>query len=602
MRLVGEKLRRSSKFQPFMDSLLDVINKFRREEETHITLDELEDCLISTVAIVGKYDGVIYDTFASRFLHNARNYFIDKSSSLLSHNDMLSCINDISSLQKKEYIFTIEQIPSRLSKQYSDIIAEILIIPKVSAICKKSTGLSQLLKLDYQHKEQLAIAYNFFHEVPQAFEEFNKIYQEIYRDMLIEALSVYKTTDPISYIEHVIEVVEHHNMLVKNFMRNDKMISESRIDTIHKAVSKTNESAPSEGLAYYLDKWLKATDSKENIKYRIDIGLNFLSLLKDKDIFIDYSYKSLLCTRLLEGKTTDNEYERYIVKKLQEQYNVSFGKSCYDLLDTFDSEVIESDTRGKEFKKAHPTSPNMNVVILNSTSFDDIENIPDPHQLIAIVKPYRDFYQTKFSGRNLSFLYFEGKITMDYLNTDFEFIVPPIVAAFLLAYKKDKTEMSIKEFLAMIGVKEDQQSSIGKKLSAYLHPLCIKKNSIPPPLNVVLKDPKKGIPMDAPIKLVKNYKCNSTHITFEPQTKKKKIVGKVPERLSEDRSNQMEAFIVRYCKARNRVTVNEIHSQTRSFIEKFDVQPEDVDKVILELCSRMYLELEEDKIHVKYLA
>lgn len=157
------------------------------------------------------------------------------------------------------------------------------------------------------------------------------------------------------------------------------------------------------------------------------------------------------------------------------------------------------------------------------------------NELKFIEESYDNFYKKTFPDRSLDFLYFEGKMTLKYIQMNKYIICPPIVAIFLLTFQKDKLTTTINEFYSKLCISCQDETKLKKRIQAYITKLLSKKNSV----CVSNQNKGKKIEFDSIITFKEErLRVLNNHTTINPTHTKKKISGKKSSTIDDERENQ----------------------------------------------------------------
>lgn len=169
-------------------------------------------------------------------------------------------------------------------------------------------------------------------------------------------------------------------------------------------------------LVNYLDEQFKK-DFKNNteveISDKVDKIIQIFRYLQDKDIFESF-YKNSFAKRLLEQRRVLEEAEKEVIKKLKEECGFLFTQR----LEVMFKDIKMSEQRMHDFKKIQSyqlLSVDLNVKVLTTghwpnesrdptsmnQSLQKIEVIQIPQQIKQCMSMFKQYYMSKFSGRQL---------------------------------------------------------------------------------------------------------------------------------------------------------------------------------------------------------
>jgi cullin 1 len=146
----------------------------------------------------------------------------------------------------------------------------------------------------------------------------------------------------------------------------------------------------------------------------LDRIVGLFSFLTDKDLFAEV-YRSLLCKRLLGGKTQSSDLERSMISKLKLQCGTQFTSKLEGMMnDLVGQEKQEKEFR--EFQDAQASRPTVDfsVQVLTSGFWPTSVTMPIvlPPALAACTKQFGEWYTRTKTNRVLTWCHAQGTVSI----------------------------------------------------------------------------------------------------------------------------------------------------------------------------------------------
>lgn len=232
-----------------------------------------------------------------------------------------------------------------------------------------------------------------------------------------------------------------------------------------------------------------------------------------------------------------------------------------------------------------------NTEILTSSHWP-ISEIPKcniPRQMLRVRDAFNNFYKNRFQNREIAWLFNHGQVQMQttYLSKNYQFMVTAIQASILCLYNDENT-FTIQQILDRLDISNDE-------LKIALLKLCNPKSM------VLVKGIKKPTFDNKDEKITLNAKFDSPNlrVMLIPQPTSKQMAQgaggtktqeAMDNEIQKERSNIIDATVVRTMKARKVEMLQELLQAVITQIQLFKAQPGDIKKRIESLIEREYLE------------
>ncbi|KAK9448784.1 Cullin [Limtongia smithiae] len=402
--------------------------------------------------------------------------------------------------------------------------------------------------------------------------------------------------DPKAYVDTLLEVHRQYSHLVQYAFNNDADFVKSLDNACREFINRNKichqSSAKSpELLAKYSDMLLKKS-SKGAEDGDMDSKLNdimtIFKYIDDKDVFQKF-YTRILSRRLVYGTSASDDAESSMISKLKEvcghEYTSKLQRMFQDISVSAD---LQAQFKEMMSKSANPSEllVDFSILVLGTSSWPlSMVNTTFtlPEQLVKTYERFQMFYQTKHSGRKLTWLWqlSKGELKVNYAKgasrVGYTFQVSTFQMAILLPYNNADTYSyeQLQQITAL--TKEYLVGSLAPLVKAkvlILEGSDVGEAGTKYTLNQDFKSKKIRVNLNIPLRSEQKQESESTHKTIE-----------------EDRKMLMQSAIVRIMKSRKVLKHVTLVQETISLIKsRFTPKVAEIKKCIDFLIEKEYLE------------
>ncbi|KAK9338533.1 Cullin [Lipomyces starkeyi] len=403
--------------------------------------------------------------------------------------------------------------------------------------------------------------------------------------------------DPKAYADALLEVYRQYAHLVQYAFNDDtdfvKSLDNACREFINrnKVCSQSSSKSP-ELLAKYSDALLKKSGKSaedSDLDAKLNDIMTIFKYIDDKDVFQKF-YTRMLSRRLVHGTSTSDDAESSMISKLKEacghEYTSKLQRMFQDMNVSQDLQIQFREAMAKNLDPSELTI-DFTILVLGTnfwplTPINTTFNLPD--ELVKTFERFQSFYQSKHSGRKLTWLWqlSKGELKANYPKSSnkvgYTFQVSTFQMAILLPYNNGDT-YSYEQLQQITALnKEYLVGSLSILVKARVL-LLEGSGEVGDPgtkytLNMDFKNKKIRVNLNVPLRSEQKQETETTHKTIE-----------------EDRKMLMQSAIVRIMKARkvlkHVVLVQETIAQIKS---RFTPKVPEIKKCIDFLIEKEYLE------------
>ncbi|KZT09051.1 Cullin-4B [Laetiporus sulphureus 93-53] len=321
---------------------------------------------------------------------------------------------------------------------------------------------------------------------------------------------------------------------------------------------KTRRNKPAEMIAKYLDRAMRKGQKgkkDEEFQAELDAMLGLYRFTDDKDVFRTF-YHRALAKRLLLERSASDDFEKAMLKKLQEQYDPEFGMGDKMFSDLMLSRDLMGEYHEQRARFGDESSQNLSVMVLQSSNWPFAARKQDvdlPPNMQDELNEYAAFYKHKHTGRKLDWDHALGTATLraKFKNGEKELSVSLYQAIVLLLFN-ESAEIHFRDIKEQVRMEDSE-------LRRTLQSLALGKKRV-----------LKKVPMSKDVKDDDVFQFNADFTDPHYQVHINSIqVKETPEEsrrtqtsIEGDRKHALDAAIVRVMKARKELHYEQLKAET----------------------------------------
>ncbi|KAL1736658.1 Cullin [Schizophyllum commune] len=531
---------------------------------------------------------VYRDHFETPFLADTEKYYKTESDTFLAQNS----ISDY--LKKAEERLREEE--DRVERYLNNQTRKPLVAKCEHALIREHSELmweSFQQLLDYDKDEDLQRMYALLARIPEGLEPLRKRFEEHVKRAGIAAVdkligagegSGPDAVEPKAYVDALLNVHSKNSEIVQRSFRGEAGFVASLDKACRDFVNRngatgSSSSKSSELIAKHADLLLRKTNKvseEEDLETALNRVMVLFKYIEDKDVFQQF-YTTKLSKRLIHGVSASDEAEASMISKLKEACGFEYTNKLQRMFtDMSLSKDLTEQFKERMAQNHDDNDINFSIMVLGTNFWPLNPPTHDfiiPQAIIPVYDRFQRYYQSKHSGRKLTWLwnYSKNELRTNYLNQKYILLTSSYQMAVLLQYNTHDT-LSLDELVAA--------TSIPKELMTQILALLVKAKVLVSEetdqydFHPCFKSKKIRVNLNQPIKA--EVKAESSEVM---------------KTVDEDRKYVIQATIVRIMKARktmkNQQLIQEVISQIST---RFAPKIPDIKKAIDTLLEKDYIE------------
>ncbi|KAH9999607.1 Cullin-domain-containing protein [Russula compacta] len=515
--------------------------------------------------------------FESPFLRATEAYYKHESESFLAENTVSDYLKKAEERLKEEEDRVERYLHTTTRKLLITKCEHVLVRAHAELMWESFQSL-----LDYDKDEDLQRMYSLLSRIPEGLEPLRRKFEDHVKRTGLAAVAKLVGTDPTAietlepkaYVDALLEVHTKSSETVNRSFKGEAGFVASldracREFVNRNAATGVSSSRSPELLAKHADALLRK-NNKVSEEGDLEGALNrvmvIFKYLEEKDVFQTF-YSTKLSKRLIHGVSASDEAEASMISKLKEACGFEYTNKLQRMFTDMSLSKDLTDSFKERMEQNHNDMDiNFSVMVLG-TNFWPLNPPKDgfivPTDILVTYDRFQKYYQTKHSGRKLTWLwnYSKNELRTNYLNQKYILMTSAYQMAVLLQYNSNET-LSLDELATATNVGKDL-------LTQVLQPLADQYD-----LNPHFKSKKIRVNLNQPIKA--EVKAESSDVL---------------KTVDEDRKYVVQATIVRIMKARktmkNQPLIQEVISQIS---QRFTPKIPDIKKAIDTLLEKEYIE------------
>ncbi|KAF7291605.1 CULLIN-2 domain-containing protein [Mycena chlorophos] len=453
--------------------------------------------------------------------------------------------------------------------------------------------------LDYDKDEDLQRMYALLSRIPEGLEPLRKRFEEHVKRAGLAAVAKLvgggtgaeasgdgpgDAVDAKAYVDALLEVHKKNAETVARSFRGEAgfvaSLDKACRDFVNRnaATGASNSKSP-ELIAKHADLLLRKSNKMaeaDDLEAALNRVMVLFKYIEDKDVFQQF-YTTKLSKRLIHGVSASDEAEASMISKLKEACGFEYTNKLQRMFTDMSLSKDLTDQFKERMQQNHDDMDISFSVMVLGTNFWPLN--PPAHEFVipAEILPTYDrftkYYQTKHSGRKLTWLwnYSKNELRTNYTSQKYILTTSAFQTAVLLQYNRNDT-LSLAELQAATSISSDLLSQVLALLVKAK--VLINEEQDQYDLNPGFKSKKIRVNLNQPIKA--EVKADTTDVL---------------KTVDEDRKYVLQATIVRIMKARktmkNQPLIQEVISQVT---QRFSPKIPDIKKAIDHLLETEYIE------------
>ncbi|KAG6831984.1 hypothetical protein H0H87_003128 [Tephrocybe sp. NHM501043] len=526
------------------------------------------------------------DHFEGPFLEATEEYYKKESDSFLAANSVSDYLKKVEDRLREEEDRVERYLHNKTRKELINKCDDVLIRQHSELMWESFQGL-----LDFDKDEDLQRMYALLARIPEGLEPLRKKFELHVKtaglsavSKLIESGENADAADPKAYVDALLEVHRKNSETVARSFKSEAGFAASLDKACREFVNRNAATGSSstkspELIAKHADMLLRKSNKmaeEEDLEGALNRVMILFKYLEDKDVFQTF-YTTKLSKRLIHGVSASDESEASMISKLKEACGFEYTNKLQRMFTDMSLSKDLTDSFKERMSQNHDDMDITFSIMVLGTNFWPLN--PPAHEFvipIEIVPTYdrfQKYYQTKHSGRKLTWLwnYSKNELRTNYLNQKYILMTSSYQMAVLLQYNRNDT-MSLDELVAATSITKDIMSQVLALLVKAK--ILINEEKDQYDLNPNFKSKKIRVNLNLPIKA--DVKAESADVL---------------KAVDEDRKYVIQATIVRIMKARktmkNQALIQEVISQIS---QRFAPKIPDIKKAIETLLEKEYIE------------
>ncbi|KAF8651092.1 hypothetical protein AX16_004892 [Volvariella volvacea WC 439] len=445
--------------------------------------------------------------------------------------------------------------------------------------------------LDFDQDEDLQRMYALLSRIPEGLEPLRKRFETHVKNAGLAAISklVGEDTsgegiDPKAYVDALLEVHKKNSETVTRSFKNEAGFAAALDKACREFVNRNAATGSSttkspELIAKHADMLLRKSNKmaeEEDLEGALNRVMILFKYLEDKDVFQTF-YTTKLSKRLIHGVSASDEAEASMISKLKEACGFEYTNKLQRMFTDMSLSKDLTDSFKERMTQNHGDNDITFSIMVLGTNFWPL-NPPThdfliPSEISLTYDRFQKYYQTKHSGRKLTWLwnYSKNELRTNYTNQKYILMTSSYQMAVLLQFNRQDT-MSLEELVTATAISKD---ILGQVLGLLVKAkILINEEKDQYDLNPGFKSKKIRVNLNLPIKA--EVKAESSEVL---------------KAVDEDRKYVIQATIVRIMKARktmkNQALIQEVISQIS---QRFAPKIPDIKKAIETLLEKEYIE------------
>ncbi|PFH50426.1 hypothetical protein AMATHDRAFT_61141 [Amanita thiersii Skay4041] len=526
------------------------------------------------------------DHFETPFIVGTEQYYKKESETFLAENSVSDYLKKAEDRLREEEDRVERYLHTKTRKELISKCEHVLIREHAELMWDNFQTL-----LDYDKDEDLQRMYALLSRIPEGLEPLRKRFESHVKQAGLSAISKLvaedgntDSLDPKAYVDALLEVHRKNSEIVNRSFKGEAGFAASLDKACREFVNRnaatgTSSTKSPELIAKHADMLLRKSNKvaeEDDLEGALNRVMILFKYLEDKDVFQTF-YTTKLSKRLIHGVSASDEAEASMISKLKEACGFEYTNKLQRMFTDMSLSKDITDSFKERMSQNHDDMDITFSIMVLGTNFWPL-NPPThdfviPTEIATTYDRFQKYYQTKHSGRKLTWLwnYSKNELRTNYLNQKYILMTSSYQMAVLLQYNRHDT-LSLEEIIAATAISKEILTQVLALLVKAK--ILINEEKDQYDLNPGFKSKKIRVNLNLPIKA--EVKAESSDVL---------------KAVDEDRKYVIQATIVRIMKARktlkNQVLIQEVISQIS---QRFAPRIPDIKKAIETLLEKEYIE------------
>ncbi|PBK97849.1 Cullin-domain-containing protein [Armillaria gallica] len=530
---------------------------------------------------------VYKDHFEAPFLAATEMYYKKESEAFLAENSVPDYLKKAEERLREEEDRVERYLHTETRKTLISKCEEVLIKSHSELMWDSFQSL-----LDFDRDEDLQRMYALLSRISNGLEPLRQRFEGHVKKAGLDAVSrlvgedgtTLEALDPKAYVDALLEIHAKNSAIVTRSFRGEAgfvaSLDKACRDFVNRnAATGTSSNKSPELLAKHTDLLLRKNNKmaeEQDLEGALNRVMILFKYLEDKDVFQQF-YSTKLSKRLIHSVSASDEAEASMISKLKEACGFEYTNKLQRMFTDMSLSKDLTDQFKERMQQNHDDLDVTFSVMVLGTNFWPL-NPPSheftvPREIYSTFDRFQKYYQTKHSGRKLTWLwnYSKNELRTNYLNQRYILMTSSFQMGVLVQYNNHDT-LSLSELVTATSIPKELISQVLAILVKAK--ILINDESEQYDLNPAFKSKKIRVNLNQPIKA--EVRAEATEVL---------------KNVDEDRKYVIQATIVRIMKARksmkNQQLIQEVISQIS---QRFAPKIPDIKKAIDTLLEKEYIE------------
>ncbi|KAG7447738.1 Cullin-domain-containing protein [Guyanagaster necrorhizus] len=527
---------------------------------------------------------VYEEHFEAPFILATEQYYKKESESFLAENTVSDYLKKAEERLREEEDRVERYLHTKTRKKLIQKCEEVLIRQHAELMWDSFQNL-----LDFDQDEDLQRIYSLMSRISDGLDPLRKRFEVHVKQAGLSAISRLVgegsavDVDAKIYVDALLEVHQKNSETITRCFRGEVGFAASLDKACEGFVNRNAATGSSstkspELLAKHADILLRKDNkmAEGDLESTLNRVMVLFKYLEDKDIFQTF-YTTKLSKRLIQGVSASDESEASMISKLKEACGFEYTNKIQRMFTDMSLSKDLTDSFKERMTQNHDDMDITFTVMVLGTNFWPLHppthGFTIPVEIMPTYERFTKYYQSKYSGRKLTWLwnYSKNELRTNYLNQKYILMTSAYQMVILVQYNRNDT-LSLDELSAVTAISKDILSQVLALLVKAKILVNEKKDQYD--LNPGFKSKKIRVNLNQRIKA--EVKAESSDVL---------------KAVDEDRKYVIRAAIVRIMKAnrtmKNQALIQEVISQvSQRFVPKIP----DIKKAVETLLEQEYIE------------